>query len=53
LHHRVVKILGIEHDRQLIAGEALMGEYVERDKSTAHQSLRAYLPSRAGTDRPR
>ncbi len=49
LHGRRVDPLGVEHDRERIAGEPPVGENVERCEPPAHDiSLRMILPDKAG-----
>jgi hypothetical protein len=43
LHGADIETLGVEHDRERIAGEAAVGEYVKRDETPAHEGSSSSL----------
>ena len=43
LHRRSVETVRLQHDRERIAGKALVGEHVERDEAAAHDGTSNFL----------
>src|SRR3954451_12633878 len=52
LHGAGVETLGVEHDRERIAGKSTVGEYVKRDETPAHEVSSSSLVAKCDPPSP-
>src|SRR4051812_19923618 len=52
LHGAGIETLGVEHDRERIAGKAAVGEYVKRDETPAHEVSSSSLVAKCDPPSP-